>query len=210
MRRARKAAAGLKKLTPRPQRLLTSPLVRARQTAQILTDIAGWPAAEEAPELSPGEPALAVLDLLAKDRSKLTAVVGHQPGLGHLLAAVCSAAVVHSPSNEKERGRVRVVRRQARAGHPHSNGSRHRGCCALCADCFAALCADCFAALCADCTAALCADCTAAPCADCTADALVDCLAAPAVFAGRTPDPAVAYLRPHADRRQTWAGPAAA
>jgi len=87
IRRARKAAAGLKKLTPRPQRLFTSPLVRAKQTAQILTDIAGWPVAEEASELSPGEPALAVLDMLAQDRSKLTAVVGHQPGLGHLLAA---------------------------------------------------------------------------------------------------------------------------
>src|SRR5882724_4152738 len=87
IRRARKAAAGLKELTKRPQRLWTSPLVRAKQTAQILTHIAGWPAAEEAPELSPGEPALAVLDLLAKDSSKLTAVVGHQPGLSHLLAA---------------------------------------------------------------------------------------------------------------------------
>jgi phosphohistidine phosphatase len=87
IRRARKAAAGLKQLTNRPQRLLTSPLVRARQTAQILTHVAGWPQAEEVPELSPGEPALAVLALLAQDRGKLTAVVGHQPGLGHLLAA---------------------------------------------------------------------------------------------------------------------------
>jgi phosphohistidine phosphatase len=87
IRRARKAAAGLKQLTKRPERLLTSPLVRAKQTARILTDVAGWPEAEEVPELSPGEPALAVLELLGKDRSKLTAVVGHQPGLGHLLAA---------------------------------------------------------------------------------------------------------------------------
>jgi phosphohistidine phosphatase len=87
IRRARKAAAGLKNLTTRPQRLLTSPLVRAKQTARILTDVAGWPAAEEMPELSPGEPALAVLEALANDRSRLTAVVGHQPGLGHLLAA---------------------------------------------------------------------------------------------------------------------------
>src|ERR1700704_4230817 len=77
VRRARKAAAGLKKLTKRPERLLTSPLVRARQPAQILTDVAGWPGAEEVAELSPGEPALAVLALLGKDhRSKLTAVVG--------------------------------------------------------------------------------------------------------------------------------------
>src|SRR5262249_11315853 len=87
IRRARRAAAGLKRLTGRPQRLLTSPLVRARQTAQILTDIAGWPQAEEAPQLAPGEPALAVLALLESDRSKLTAVGGHQPGLGQLLAA---------------------------------------------------------------------------------------------------------------------------
>jgi phosphohistidine phosphatase len=87
MRRARKAAAGLKKITQRPQRLLSSPLVRARQTAQILTEVAGWPAAEEVFELSPDEPALAVLALLGEDRSGVTAVVGHQPGLGHLLAA---------------------------------------------------------------------------------------------------------------------------
>jgi phosphohistidine phosphatase len=87
IRRARKAAAGLKELTKPPGRVLTSPLVRARQTAQILTDMAGWPAAEEIAELSPGEPAMAVLTVLAKDRGKLTAVVGHQPGLGHLLAA---------------------------------------------------------------------------------------------------------------------------
>ncbi|MBV8805803.1 MAG: histidine phosphatase family protein, partial [Sinobacteraceae bacterium] len=80
IRRARKAAAGLKQLTLRPDRLLTSPLVRAKQTAQILVDIAGWPTPEEIPELSPGEPALAVLTLLARQRTKLTAVVGHQPG----------------------------------------------------------------------------------------------------------------------------------
>jgi len=87
LRRARKAAAGLKEFSKAPDRLLTSPLVRARQTAQILTDVAGWPQAEEVPELAPGAPALAVLTLLGKDRSKLVAVVGHQPGLGHLLAA---------------------------------------------------------------------------------------------------------------------------
>jgi phosphohistidine phosphatase len=87
IRRARKAAAGLKAFSKTPDRLLTSPLVRAKQTAQILTDAAGWPQPEEAPELSPGESALAVLTLLGKDRSKLVAVVGHQPGLGHLLPA---------------------------------------------------------------------------------------------------------------------------
>ena len=41
--------SGLKEFSKAPDRLLTSPLVRARQTAQILTDVAGWPQAEEAP-----------------------------------------------------------------------------------------------------------------------------------------------------------------
>ena len=54
MRRARRAAAGLRAITRAPDRLLTSPLVRARQTAKILTEVAGWPPAEEAAELLPG------------------------------------------------------------------------------------------------------------------------------------------------------------
>lgn len=87
MKRARRAAAGLKAFTKIPDRLLTSPLVRARQTAHILTEVAGWPEAEEASVLSPGEPALGVLTLLGKDRANRIAVVGHQPGLGALLAA---------------------------------------------------------------------------------------------------------------------------
>jgi phosphohistidine phosphatase len=87
IRRSRKAASGLKELCKAPDRLLTSPLVRARQTAKILTEVAGWPAAEIAPELTPGEGAAAVLTLLAKDRSKRIAIVGHQPDLSALLAA---------------------------------------------------------------------------------------------------------------------------
>src|SRR5580698_4658247 len=38
MVRARKAAAGLRQITERPQCVLTSPLMRARQTATILTE----------------------------------------------------------------------------------------------------------------------------------------------------------------------------
>jgi phosphohistidine phosphatase len=88
VRRSHKAAAGLKELCKAPDRLLTSPLIRARQTAKILTEVAGWPRAEIAPELKPGEGAAAVLTLLAKDRSKRIALVGHQPDLSVLLT-VC-------------------------------------------------------------------------------------------------------------------------
>jgi phosphohistidine phosphatase len=87
MRLSRKAAAGLKEFFKRPERLLTSPLVRACQTAQILTDVAGWPQAEVAPELRPGGTAEAVFALLRRNRSKLAAVVGHEPDLGALLTA---------------------------------------------------------------------------------------------------------------------------
>jgi phosphohistidine phosphatase len=86
-RESRKAAAGLKELCKVPDRLLTSPLIRARQTAEILTEVAGWPPAKIASELKPGEGAAAVLTLLAKDRSKRIAIVGHQPDLSALIAA---------------------------------------------------------------------------------------------------------------------------
>ena len=87
IRRSRRAAAGLKELYKVPDRLLTSPLVRARQTAEILMEVAGWPPAKIAPELKPGQGAAAVLTLLAQDRSKRIAIVGHQPDLSALLAA---------------------------------------------------------------------------------------------------------------------------
>jgi phosphohistidine phosphatase len=87
IKRSRKAAAGLKELCKVPDRLLSSPLVRARQTAKILTEVAGWPPAEIAPELTPGEGAVAVLSLLGKDRGKRIAIVGHQPDLSVLLTA---------------------------------------------------------------------------------------------------------------------------
>ncbi len=87
VRRSRKAAAGIKELCKVPDRLLTSPLIRAKETAKILAEVAGWPRAEIAPELKPGEGPAAVLMLLAEDRSKRIAIVGHQPDLSALLTA---------------------------------------------------------------------------------------------------------------------------
>jgi phosphohistidine phosphatase len=87
IRSARKAAAGIRQLVKPPQRVLTSPLVRARQTAQILTDIAGWPHASECAELSPGGPLPRVFAALNRERNEQIAIVGHQPDLGLLLAA---------------------------------------------------------------------------------------------------------------------------
>lgn len=130
IRRARKAAAGLKELAPRPARLLSSPLVRARETAKILMQVAGWPTPEEVPELAPGEPALAVLNLLAgnnhntggglriKDRDRIVALVGHQPGLGELLAACLLGEGLTLPIEMKKNAVACVAfEGKPRAGH---------------------------------------------------------------------------------------------
>jgi len=118
IRRARKAAAGLKVITDPPDRLLSSPLLRARQTAQILTEIAGWPQAELAVELTPDKPPRALLSVLSRGRTGRVAVVGHQPALGKLLAA-CLRDDSGSLSIEMKKNAVACVSFQgtARPGH---------------------------------------------------------------------------------------------
>jgi phosphohistidine phosphatase len=83
--RARKAAAGMKQLVLAPGRVLVSPLTRTRQTAAILTEVAGWPDATPCPELAPGGSPEALLALLKRMREPRIGVVGHEPGLGRLL-----------------------------------------------------------------------------------------------------------------------------
>jgi len=86
MARARKAALGLKRIAGRPARVLTSPLLRARQTAAILTQVAGWPRAIPCPQLMPGVAAAELLALIGRSGDVRLAVVGHEPGLGHLVS----------------------------------------------------------------------------------------------------------------------------
>jgi phosphohistidine phosphatase len=92
--RARKAAAGLKHIAERPQCLLSSPLMRAKQTATILTEFAGWPKATECAALAPDESPDEVFAALAAQKEKIVAIVGHQPALGRLLAASLPAQVL--------------------------------------------------------------------------------------------------------------------
>ena len=87
MARARKAALGLKAITGRPTRVLTSPLLRAKQTAAILTQVLAWPRAIECRELTPGVGPTELLALIGRARDERLAIVGHEPGLGHLVSA---------------------------------------------------------------------------------------------------------------------------
>jgi phosphohistidine phosphatase len=88
VKRARRAAAGVKRIAKRPTLVLTSPLVRARDTAAIFAQAAQWPKAVECEALSPRGPLEGVLDALRRQggKAECVAVVGHQPHLGHLLA----------------------------------------------------------------------------------------------------------------------------
>ena len=86
-RRFRKAALGLRKWSPRVDALLSSPFVRAQQTADLLTQFSGWPAAIECSALVPGTPSSRLIARLRRTRGQCVAVVGHEPHLSAFISA---------------------------------------------------------------------------------------------------------------------------
>lgn len=112
--RMRKAARGLARLDVGIDVILTSPLVRARQTADILASaLDPRPSIVTLESLAPGAGYAAfVADLEKHARKSRIALVGHEPGLGELAArligsrhaiefkkgAVCRIDLDHIPS----------------------------------------------------------------------------------------------------------------
>jgi phosphohistidine phosphatase len=86
--RFRKAVAGLADLEVEVDVILSSPLARARQTADLLSKgLAGHPSVVETGALSPGAPHKALLAELGRHRRKSAiALVGHEPHLGETAA----------------------------------------------------------------------------------------------------------------------------
>jgi phosphohistidine phosphatase len=81
----RKAARGLQSLVPSVDVVLSSPLVRAWQTAEILEKKAGWPAPQRLDALEPGvAPADVVNVLLPHASAQAVVLVGHEPSLHEL------------------------------------------------------------------------------------------------------------------------------
>ena len=111
VKRARRAAAGLKRIVTRPALVLTSPLIRARDTAAIFEKAARWPEAEEADVLTPGAAPEAVLEVLRRRgaTADCVAVVGHQPHLGRLLA-LCLRGDARAEAFELKKSAVVGVR----------------------------------------------------------------------------------------------------
>jgi len=109
MRKFRKAAAGLARCVPKTAAMFTSPYVRARETAAMLTEHGKFRTASESAELIPGKTPRAVFDLLRGRRRNAVVLVGHEPAL----SAWMSAALAVEPSrikSEFKKGAAACVR----------------------------------------------------------------------------------------------------
>jgi phosphohistidine phosphatase len=86
--RMRKAVRGLARLGVAIDIVLTSPLVRTRQTAEIVAaGLDPRPHLVNVESLAPGgSPAAAIGDLEKHARKARIAIVGHEPGIGELAA----------------------------------------------------------------------------------------------------------------------------
>ena len=103
IKKFRKAAAGLERLAA-VSCVLTSPFVRARETAAILTSVAGWPRAKELAALAPGHPPREVLAAIRDQAVPTLALVGHEPALSELIATSLGGAGARIPLELKKGG----------------------------------------------------------------------------------------------------------
>jgi phosphohistidine phosphatase len=93
MERFREVVRGLRAIGVAPEQILTSPLVRAAQTAAILASgLDGKPPVKTLGALAPGHaPATTLAQLGKATRAERLAVVGHEPDLGLLAAYLIGA-----------------------------------------------------------------------------------------------------------------------
>jgi phosphohistidine phosphatase len=91
--RFKESVGGLKELDAVIDEIFTSPLVRARQTADVLAaGVDGRPTVKLLDALAPGSPSATVMAQLAKAaKRRRIALVGHEPDLGELAAFVIGA-----------------------------------------------------------------------------------------------------------------------
>jgi phosphohistidine phosphatase len=100
-RSVRASAAALGRVAPKPDILLTSPLVRARQTAALIAG--AWPGVEPVSEaaLASGSVAAILKVLERHPRGAFLALVGHEPTVSallcELLGIISSEAISFDP-----------------------------------------------------------------------------------------------------------------
>ena len=93
MNRFKDAVKGLRRLDVAVDEIFTSPLVRARQTAEILAaGLDGKPPIKVLDALAPGQTSASVMTQLARvAKRRRIALVGHEPELGELAAHLIGA-----------------------------------------------------------------------------------------------------------------------
>jgi phosphohistidine phosphatase len=91
----KEAAAGLKQIFE-PEAILTSPILRAKQTADILADALKAPVRIE-DALGNGDHR-AVLVSCAAGREEAVALVGHEPWMSELLSVLLTGEAASAPS----------------------------------------------------------------------------------------------------------------
>ena len=91
--RFKESVTGLARLGVVVDEIFTSPLIRAKQTAELLAaGLPGKPSVKVLDALSPGQAPGSVLAQLAKAaKRRRIALVGHEPGLGELAAHLIGA-----------------------------------------------------------------------------------------------------------------------
>lgn len=91
--RLRQGAKGLRMLGVSFDQILTSPLVRARQTAEVFAQMQDdKPPVAQIEALSPsGTPTQVIHTLAEYSRRKVIALVGHEPSIGELAAKLLGA-----------------------------------------------------------------------------------------------------------------------
>lgn len=99
----RRAVRGLRALEIQFERILTSPWLRAAQTAELLAPIANH--GPVTTELLTRPPRAELLALIA-DRNATTAVVGHEPWLGELVAWLAFGDTRHGDALDIKKGGV--------------------------------------------------------------------------------------------------------
>jgi phosphohistidine phosphatase len=91
-KRFMKAAQGLARILSVPDALLTSPLPRALETAQIAAEAWGDVTPIEEPRLAAGHAEELLPALAAHGEDALVALVGHEPDVSHLLGRIIAGA----------------------------------------------------------------------------------------------------------------------
>ena len=95
--RVRDVARALVSEDEAPNVIFTSPLVRARQTAEIVAAVTKLEsrggAVEIATELAPGGDEVSFVNALVRDQKKRAMLVGHEPDLSALVQALTSRRV---------------------------------------------------------------------------------------------------------------------